>query len=345
MKWGHPRVAPILCVTAEAETLVNGGTAFSHRLGNAQFISIALSTSPVGIRRLFSDEVEIEHILPFALTLDDSPTNLTVALRRANRDKDKRTPYDAFGTSPVLGGHKYDWDAIALRASALPRSKQWRFRADPMELIRDKLRREEERQKGSLPGDVLADIEKTGGFLARQLVDTAYLARVSRQYLTSLVPAERDEDGTLRSNVWVVPGGMTGMLRRLWGLNRYLWGNRRDAQDEGPDDWRGKLRTDHRQHAVDAFVLTLIDRSLLQAIQHQSGQSGHRTISTNPGLAQSKPPPGEGFRSVDCVRQGVGLHRLRAAPHQEIGLTPTQCIYDKIQPFRFRFKHRVINLR
>ncbi len=233
---------------------------------------------PIGIRRLISDEVEIEHILPFALTLDDSPSNLTLCLRRANRDKGNRTPHDAFGTSPS----PYDWDAIALRASALPRVKRWRFQPDAMELIRERLLREEARLNGSLPSDVLADIEKTGGFLARQLVDTAYLARVARQYLTSVVPAEHDADGTLRSNVWVIPGGMTGMLRRLWGINRYLWGNRPDARDESPDEWRGKLRTDHRHHAVDAFVLTLVDRSLLQEIQHQSGQSGHRTIDDMP---------------------------------------------------------------
>jgi CRISPR-associated endonuclease Csn1 len=232
----------------------------------------------IGIRRLFSEEVEIEHILPFALSLDDSPANLTVSLRRANRDKGNRTPCEAFATSPP----PYDWDAIKLRASALPRTKQWRFRDDAMQLIRDRLLREEERLKGGLPKDVVADIEATGGFLARQLVDTAYLARVARQYLTSVVPAERDADGVLRSNVWVIPGGMTGMLRRLWGINHYLWGNRPDARDEAPDDWRGKLRTDHRHHAVDAFVLTLVDRSLLQAIQHRSGESGHRTIDDMP---------------------------------------------------------------
>jgi CRISPR-associated endonuclease Csn1 len=251
---------------------------------------------PIGIKTLFSEKVEIEHILPFTLTLDDSPSNLTISMRRANRDKGNRTPHDAFGESPTIGGHQYDWDGIALRASALPKSKQWRFRKDALQLIKDKLLREEERAKGSLPKDVMADIEKTGGFLARQLVDTAYLARVARQYLASVVPSDR-EDGVMRSNVWVVPGGMTGMLRRLWGLNRYLWGNRPGAEDEGPDDWRGKLRTDHRHHAVDAFVLTLIDRPLLNAIQYQSGQSGHRTIDDMPD-----PVDWPGFREDLKVR-------------------------------------------
>src|SRR5215471_244227 len=46
---------------------------------------------------------------------------------------------------------------------------------------------------------------------------------------------------------------------------------------------------------------------------------------TNPRLAQSKPPPGKGFRGVDRERQSVGLHCLGAAAHQEISLTLTQC--------------------
>src|SRR5207245_4907329 len=35
----------------------------------------------------------------------------------------------------------------------------------------------------------------------------------------------------------------------------------------------------------------------------------------NPRLAQSKPPPGKGFRGLDRQRQSLGLHRLRAATH------------------------------
>src|SRR5215472_13835572 len=56
---------------------------------------------------------------------------------------------------------------------------------------------------------------------------------------------------------------------------------------------------------------------------------------TNPRLAQSKPPPGKGFRGVDRERQSVGLHCLGAAAHQEISLTLTQCFFDTIQLFRF----------
>jgi hypothetical protein len=50
---------------------------------------------------------------------------------------------------------------------------------------------------------------------------------------------------------------------------------------------------------------------------------------TNPRLAQSKPPSGQGVRGFDRQRQSLGLHRLRAAPHPEIGLTTTQSIKMK----------------
>lgn len=44
---------------------------------------------------LLSEQVEIEHILPFSETLDDSLNNKTVAIRQANRVKGNRTPWQA----------------------------------------------------------------------------------------------------------------------------------------------------------------------------------------------------------------------------------------------------------
>jgi CRISPR-associated endonuclease Csn1 len=50
------------------------------------------SGAQISVTMLLSDEVEIEHILPFSQTLDDSLNNKTVALRQANRMKGNRTP-------------------------------------------------------------------------------------------------------------------------------------------------------------------------------------------------------------------------------------------------------------
>jgi CRISPR-associated endonuclease Csn1 len=136
---------------------------------------------------LFSDEVEIEHILPFSKTLDDSLNNKTVSMRHANRYKGNDTPWEAFGKKAVQG---FDYTAILQRAELMPRQKRSRFAEDGME-------RWDEESKG---------------FLARALNDTRYLSKVAREYLALICPQDTR----------VIPGQMTAMLRGKFGLNHVL---------------------------------------------------------------------------------------------------------------------------
>ena len=157
----------------------------------------------ISIERLLSDAVEIEHILPFSRTLDDSLNNKTVALRRANRDKGNRTPWEAFGERRLAG---YDYPAILERAALMPRAKAWRFAPDGYQRwLRD---------------------EKD--FLARSLNDTAYLSRIAREYLGLVCPQVR-----------VIPGRLTAMLRGRFGLDALLAGkpgkNRNDHRHHALD--------------------------------------------------------------------------------------------------------------
>jgi CRISPR-associated endonuclease Csn1 len=137
--------------------------------------------------RLFSAEVEIEHILPFSMTLDDSLNNKTVALRRANRDKGNQSPFAAFGHSP----EGYNYEGILDRAALMPKDKAKRFAPDGYErwLREDK------------------------DFLARALTDTAYLSRIAKEYLSLVCPPNK---------VRVIPGRLTAMLRGKFGLNDVL---------------------------------------------------------------------------------------------------------------------------
>ncbi len=180
----------------------------------------------IAIAQLLSDEVEIEHLIPFARSWDDSAANKTVCLRAGNRAKGNRTPFEAFGNSPSIGGRRYDWPAIAARAAAMPKNKRWRF--DP---------------------DALERFEAQGGFQARQLNETGWLARLAKQYLGHVVDPNR---------VWVVPGRLTALLRGKWGLNDLL------------DPAGGaKNRDDHRHHAIDALVAGMTDRGLLNRLARE----------------------------------------------------------------------------
>jgi CRISPR-associated endonuclease Csn1 len=159
----------------------------------------------ISIQRLLSNDVEIEHILPYSMTLDDSLNNKTVAMRRANRDKGNRTPYEAFGKSPLLS---YHFEAILQRASLMPREKAKRFAPDGYQRW----------------------LKEDKDFLARALNDTAYLSRIAKEYLSLICP---------HNKVRVIPGRMTALLRGKFGLNQLLSGtgqkNRNDHRHHALD--------------------------------------------------------------------------------------------------------------
>ena len=198
----------------------------------------------ISLSKLFSAEVEIEHLIPFARCLDDGIGNKTLAMRKANRDKRDLTPFEAFGNSDS----GYSWDDILDRADALPRTKRVRFAEDAAE----KFANQDE-------------------WLARQLNDTAYISKVARHYLTAVC---------YKDDVKTVPGKLTALFRESLGLNRLL--------GETPQ----KERNDHRHHAVDAIVVGLTERALLQKA------SIHYKFAREQGfkrLLENMPEPWKGF--------------------------------------------------
>jgi len=136
---------------------------------------------------LLSEQVEIEHILPFSETLDDSLNNKTVAMRQANRVKGNRTPWQARSDFEAQG-----WSHAGMleRAEQMPKAKRYRFAEDGVQRW----------------------LKDDAGFLARALNDTRHLSKVAREYLSLICP----------QNTRVIPGRMTAMLRAKFGLNDVL---------------------------------------------------------------------------------------------------------------------------
>ncbi len=130
---------------------------------------------------LFTNEVQIEHILPFSRTFDDSLANKTLSFVDANYYKGNRTPYEAFHESK----DGYDWNAILERAEKLSSNVKWRFEKDAMEKI-----------------------SKDGGCIARALNDTRYITMRAIDYLKYIC-----------KDVYGLPGQMTALMRDIWGLN------------------------------------------------------------------------------------------------------------------------------
>lgn len=202
---------------------------------------------------LFDGSCDVDHILPFSRTLDDGFANRTLCLKEANRRKTNKTPWEAWGETD-------QWETIAANLKNLPANKAWRFAPDAMERF-----------------------EGENGFSARALKDTQYLSRIARAYLDALY-----DGGDDKSHVWVVPGRLTEMLRRHWGLNGLT-----DLTDSDAQTVKAKNRTDHRHHAIDAAVVAATDRGLIKRI---SDMAQRDELNGAEEVARSVPSPWEGFR-------------------------------------------------
>lgn len=171
---------------------------------------------------LFSNAYQVDHILPLSKTLDDGYMNKVLVTHDSNRFKGNKSPYEAFGSSP----NGYNWDEILDRAlRLLPPAKRRKFSPDAESRVDD--------------------------WLARQITDTQYLARVTLQYLRTLHEVD----------VWNTPGRLTGLMRGKWNLNDLISINGE------------KNREDHRHHAIDAAVIAVTERSTLQKISRAAASA------------------------------------------------------------------------
>jgi CRISPR-associated endonuclease Csn1 len=100
--------------------------------------------------------------------------------------------------------------------------------------------------------NAMEKFEHESGFIQRQLNDNRYLSKAARDYLTCICP---------NNQVWSIRGQNTSFLRARWGLNTLL---------SNCDDPYLKNRNDHRHHAVDALVIGLTDRRLIQQMAHMN---------------------------------------------------------------------------
>jgi CRISPR-associated endonuclease Csn1 len=192
----------------------------------------------ISAKQLMSGAVEIEHILPYSRTLLNTRDNLTVAHRECNQAKKTQSPFEAFGKSPP----GFDWNLIMELTAKLPFKKRQKFFPDAMVRFH----------------------EEEGGFMDKQLTDTAYLSKASKDYLSAICDSNA---------IWVSPGKLTAMLRGFWGFNTLL--------NRGHDTWY-KNRSDHRHHALDALVIALCDRRIIAEAARLNSGRGYSEIDAPP---------------------------------------------------------------
>jgi CRISPR-associated endonuclease Csn1 len=147
--------------------------------------------------------MDIEHIIPYSRSLDDSYVNKTLCEPDFNRkDKRNRTPYEMAHGTP-----QYE--------QIIGRVQQWAFQ-NPA--TREKLRRFQ-----------LSDLSEFEDFTKRHLNDTRYASREAMEYLGLLYGGSIDAEG--RQRIFAVSGGITAKIRNAFKLNGLLGGLKKNRED------------------------------------------------------------------------------------------------------------------
>lgn len=182
---------------------VTGKQIEKYRLWEEQECFDIYTGGSIDVMRLIQDDsyTQIDHILPFSRTGENSKNNKVLVLAKSNQDKREQTPFEWMSKegSP-------SWDAFERR-------------------VQENQKLSRRKKNFLLEKDLDA---KEGEFLARSFTDTAYMSREVCAYLADclLFPA----DG---SKVHVVPttGRATAWLRRRWGLNFGVTGEKDRSDD------------------------------------------------------------------------------------------------------------------
>jgi CRISPR-associated endonuclease Csn1 len=138
------------------------------------------------------NKIQIEHIMPKSISLNDSFSNKTLCDSKFNGLKDNLTPYQFYlkNNDPKLWGGAETWEDIEQRVyRLLPYPKAKRFTS--------KIK--------------LEDTDVKSSFIERQLNDTRYISKKTKEIMSQVC-----------EDVRVLPGGLTSELRHLWGLNNIL---------------------------------------------------------------------------------------------------------------------------
>lgn len=202
--------------------------------------------------KLFSKEIDIEHIIPKALCFDDSFSNKTLAFRDFNIRKGDKTAIDFIEqTSGELGVNEF-LDRIGILYNSKNETNRKISKSKYLKL-----------QK--------TESEIGDGFIQRDLRESQYIAKKAKELLFKIT-----------KNVVSTTGSVTDKLREDWGiinvmkelnLEKYravgmteIIENRQGQRKEVIQDWT--KRNDHRHHAMDAITVAFTKHNHIQYLNY-----------------------------------------------------------------------------
>ncbi|MCT4666129.1 MAG: type II CRISPR RNA-guided endonuclease Cas9 [Flavobacteriales bacterium] len=221
-----------------------------EELGKNGYKTIFTNTQ-IPKEKIFSKEVDIEHIIPKALLFDDSFSNKTLAYREINIKKGSRTAIDF-----ITEDYHSELDEYHARVEDLYQSKAI--------------------SKGKYKKMLMSAKNIPDGFIERDLRNSQYIAKKAKELLLEVFPT-----------VVATSGRITDKLRKDWDLinimkelslpkyralglteieKRWDSGQEKEKEIEVIKDWT--KRNDHRHHAMDALTVAFTTHNHIQYINY-----------------------------------------------------------------------------
>lgn len=168
-----------------------GHDILKYKLWQEQDGRCAYSIKPIAIDDLFGYGVaEVDHIIPYSRSFDDSNANKVLVLKKENQDKKNKTPFEWFGSNDVK------WDEFKSYVKTLKVRKK----------KKDMLLKKN------------FDDEQAEQFKSRHLNDTRYITRYLKGFVEDNLLFREEEDR--KQYVHTVNGAYTSLMRKRWGFNK-----------------------------------------------------------------------------------------------------------------------------
>lgn len=249
---------------------------------------------------LFSWDYEIEHILPYSWTYDDSYSNKIITRANINRQKLNQLPYDFFSDENQLKAVAKDSDE--LQEMQLEKVKE---RAKDIDKARKNIKKTFNFNAITwrFSKNACDIFNKNSNNMARDLTDMQYMSKLAKKYLTCICP-----DSCIVS----AKGQITDIMKKVWNIydvmpeDYRLWQPQKWQKDDitarkakrilqqnpelGDKEATelakkevaelsdneiqnltsvGKDRSIHYHHALDAFTLANINQGIVQKLSSE----------------------------------------------------------------------------
>lgn len=166
------------------------------RLYNEQQGKSIYSGKAIDINQLFEiGYAEIDHILPYSRSFDNSYSNKVLVLASENQNKGNKTPFEYIGKNNAKSKEWTDFIGYITSFASMPKNKKEKLL---LETFND---REQE-------------------FRDRNANDNSYIATYVKRYLEDGIDFSKSLHTAIKNKVQVRSGNVTAFLRHQWGLEK-----------------------------------------------------------------------------------------------------------------------------